>query len=274
MDKRLLQAIEKARSYGHSYGWERPIILAGHPKSGNTWLRLTYHNLIRATNEGRWFTLTYSALNKANPNVAFPASLAADGFVEPQGIDHRGFPLMFHSHDACNPAWREFGNVIYIWRHPLDALIGCWYAQQSFPVDVERPQPIDEFMLQYLPNWIEMHKSCQYADVVVRYEDLITDDVGELTRLFGLLGLGDKLRYLKRAVRMSRIGAIRRMEWWSGQYHGHRADPERRKKYGLSAWRADARFMRSGKTGQWETELKPETILEAFVLLNDARILI
>ena len=104
----FLDGVAAARAYcaAHDMG-NTPVILCGHPRSGNTLVRFIFHNWIRAANSDARQTLSYSELNRANPNAGFPDGLAAFGFIEPQGIDHRGFPLMLHGHASWSRRWRD-----------------------------------------------------------------------------------------------------------------------------------------------------------------------
>jgi hypothetical protein len=246
------------------------IILCGYPKSGNTLARFVYHNLIRVRNGGARETLTYTQLNAACPNGGFPDGLAA-GFRPPVGIDHRGFPLMLHGHQPWSAEWREIGKTLFIHRDPLDALIGCWYATVDFPVQAADREPIDPFVLRNLPRWIEMQvTSAGRADAVVRYDTIMRDATAALAQAFAALGIPRSAVELAQAVAMSRFDRIRAMEDRHGQRHGHRADPEHRRAAGLPPWRDDpaVRFTRSGASGQWRRELRPDTIAQARALLD------
>jgi hypothetical protein len=249
------------------------VILCGFPKSGNTWFRFVYHNLIRVVNGGAVETLTYRQLNAANPNGGFPDGLASQGFLAPEGIDHHGFPLLLHGHAPWQPWWRKIGPVIYIHRNPLDCLIGLWYASQVFPVDVAQPQPVEAFVLQHLPQWISHHRvNVAAADVVVRYENLRHDDLGAFGAALAAVGLCTAPADCAKAVTMSRFQAIRRMEDEHGERLGHRVDAQRRARHGLAAWKNEpsVRFTRSGEVGQWRGALSRVAVDSAVRLLEEA----
>jgi hypothetical protein len=248
--------------------------MAGYPKSGNTWIRLVYYNWINVVNGGASETLTYSQLNRANPNAHFPEGLAG-GFIEPRGIDHRGFPLLVHGHAEWDRQVSSLARTLYVYRNPLDSLIGLWYATQAFPVDVPHCQPIDAFVTQRLPDWVAHHTAnAATADVAIRYEELVGDDLGTFRIAFGALGLNVATETLDRAVAMSRFDRVRRMEDAAGEWHGHRADPQHRARFGLSPWKSGRhiRFARSGLIGQWRTELRRDTIVSAAQVLKAARL--
>lgn len=271
-DAKFAAAIAAMRAFaGENRSASDCIIVCGYPKSGNTLTRFVYHNLIRVTNGTATETLTYSELNAANPNHGFPQSLIDAGFKTPVGIDHRGFALLFHAHAAWSPEWREVGPTLFVYRDPLDALIGTWYATVDFPVEGDNREPIDAFVLRNLPRWIDMYtRSAGGADAVLRYEAVMQDDEGEFARAFTQLGIRFDPSALKRAVEMSRFDRIREMEDRHGQQHGHRANAEHNRRFGLPGWRDEAsvRFTRSGKSAQWRWELQPQTIDQARAILD------
>lgn len=246
------------------------IVLCGYPKSGNTLTRFVYHNLIAATNDGATETLSYTALNEANPNVSFPDRLAQDGFIAPKGIDHRGFPLLLHSHGTWTPRWREAGRALLVVRDPLDTLIGHWYTNVVFPVVPIARVEVDAFVLQSLPDWIRRHCiNAEHADVVLSYADLMDAPAATYGPAFAALGVRFESQLLERATAMSRIERIREMEDRLGQRHGHRSDAERNQRFGIASWRAeqDVRFTRSGEQGQWQALLAAGTIERAREML-------
>jgi hypothetical protein len=247
------------------------FILCGYPKSGNTLTRFVYHNLIRVTNGAATRTVTYTELNAVNPNRGFPDGFAAAGFKGPAGIDHRGFPLMLHSHQGWAPAWREVGPTLYVHRDPLDTLIGSWYATVAFPQGGIERQPIDDFVLHYLPAWIAQYAvTSANADVVLSYEQMMADDRTVFADAFSRLGVRFDEAALTRAVEMSRFERIREMEDRHGERHGHRADPEHNRRFGLTPWRDGVRFTRSGESGQWRKELRTDTVARARAMLEAA----
>src|SRR6185503_5082681 len=184
---------------------------------------------------------------------------------------HRGFPLMLHGHQPWSAEWREIGRTLFVHRDPLDALIGCWYATVDFPVQTVDREPIDAFVLRNLPRWIEMQvETADRADAVLRYETVMRDATAAFAAAFAALEIAHSAAELAQAVAMSRFDRISAMEDRHGQRHGHRADPEHRCAAGLPPWRDDpaVRFTRSGVSGQWRRELRPDTVAQARALLD------
>ena len=267
------EAVAEMRRYCERHGMPpRPFVLAGYPKCGNTLTRLVYHNLIAVANTGATETMTYTRLNHVNPNHSFPGKLALEGFREPAEFDHAGFPLMLHSHNSWEPFWDEIGDLLFIERHPLDSLIGYWYTLVRFPEQPRERIGLDDFVLRELPDWIERYRGNRArAKATLRYEDVMADPDRAFATAFRALGISFQADHLSRAVAMSAFDNVRAMEDSFAEHHGHATDPAFRVVYDNDAWKSDPRirFTRSGKTGQWRTELQATTLTRAAQLLRE-----
>jgi hypothetical protein len=251
----------------------RPFILVGYPKCGNTLTRLVYHNLIAVANAGATQTMTYTRLNHVNPNHSFPGKLALEGFREPGEFDHARFPLMLHSHDRWEPFWDEIGDLLFIERHPLDSLIGYWYTLVRFPEEPRERIAVDAFVLRELPDWIGRYRSNRpRAKAALRYEEIMSTPDRAFAAAFRELGISFDADHLRRAVAMSAFEKVREMEDTFAQHHGHATDQAFRVVYDNDAWQDDPqiRFTRSGKSGQWRTELQPTTVKCAAEILAES----
>jgi hypothetical protein len=245
---------------------ERPIILCGYPKSGNTMTRLVYHNLIGVTNAGLTETITYSRLNRIDPNPGFPTKFVTHGFDEPEAFDFSGFPLMMATHIPWQPFWDDIADSLYIYRHPLDSLISFWYNEVHFAKPPLEEIGLDEFVLKHLPDWIERHVLFSAnVRVRLRYEDLLADALSGYETALRALEVRLEPQKLAAAVAMTSFAAVQRMEERHQELHGHRASAAFRARYNLTRWRDgdDVRFARSGQAGQWKTELRLSTIAAA-----------
>jgi hypothetical protein len=217
--------------------------------------------------------MTYTRLNQVNPNHSFPSKLLLDGFCEPADFDHAGFPFMLHSHERWEPFWDNVANLLFIERHPLDSLIGHWYTQVRFP---ERPREqigVDEFVLRELPDWIDRYRiNRPRAKAYLSYEEIMSEPDRAFGDAFRALGISFNPDHLHQAIAMSTFDKVRQMEDATGQHHGHLADPTFQLMYDSRGWlsTAEVRFTRSGKTGQWATELTEQTIRRAAEILSEA----
>ena len=179
------------------------------------------------------------------------------------------------THQRREPFWDEFGDVLFIERHPLDSLFGHWHNSIAFPEEPAEDIDIDAFVLRELPDWIGLYRANKpHAKALLRYEAMVADAQRAFGTAFRALGVPFASEHLKRAVAMTSFNKVRAMEDAYGEHHGHAADPIRRKRVGDRAWRQapGVRFTRPGQIGQWHDALKPETIERAMTVLREAGI--
>ena len=133
------------------------ILLYGHPKSGNTWLRLLMFNykslLIDPLMEG---TITYDMLNRLQKNVVERGTTFAP---EP------GFPILYRSHKSYASPFDLFSFRIFIHRNPLDTLISSYYYYRDrdipfkdFPSERRKDLLDIDFYVRYnIDSWIDFY---------------------------------------------------------------------------------------------------------------------
>ena len=157
------------------------VMLVSFPKSGRTWLRL----MIGRTFEQHWMLDNFSLLD-----------LWALGDFDP------ALPriLVSHEHEPHKQkAWakRQYRNkkVILLVRDPRDIIVS-WYFQankRNLKYSGDLPTFLDpadgriDRIVRYFNGWAE-HRSVPRDFLLVRYEDLQADTVGELRRVFDFLG--------------------------------------------------------------------------------------
>jgi hypothetical protein len=241
-------------SYQKESGSGHALILCGYPKSGNTWLRLLYHNLINVTLNDACDTLTYSRLNEVQNNMFFPTEFASGKFTRPDGFSHGRFPIMFHSHVPWTPLWNAFGKVLFVYRNPLDTMVSMWYATVHFRKDQRGVISIDDFAKANIVPWMQSFTmNMRGADVTIAYEDMRRSPRDVFGDGFDRLGISFEPSALERAIDLSTFSSVRTMEEVHNERHGHQ-------KPGNWFEEDNIRFTRSGKTGQWKSALSSDTI--------------
>jgi len=258
-------AYEKYKAYVASNGLtEKAVILCGFPKSGNTWLRFIYQNLVMLTHDAKITeTLTYTKLNASQPNCDFPYALMRGEFCEPVSFDNSGFPMLFHSHGVPQPFWHEMGSVVFVYRNPLDTLLSTWYATVHFVPEARGTISMDDFVIQRLDEWCAIYLAgSKVADVNISYEEARANPETLIPNTFSRLEIDFDEALLRRAIEMSSLDSIRRMEDKYDQRHGHRVPNPKLGRPQPTPWvnEPDVRFCRSGESGQWRKGLKPETV--------------
>jgi sulfotransferase family protein len=256
---------------------ERALLLNGHPKSGNTWMRMLYCNLMNVESNNATETMTYSRMNEIQNNMDFPHMMYQGLFCKPIGFESGCFPLMFHSHRGWEPAWPGLCDVLFVYRNPLDSMVGTWYAKIVFDKQHHGSMTADEYAFQQIPVWLANFATAHpNADVVLRYEDILACPHILLPEAFRRLGVHFDADLFQRAVAMSTFESMREMEDQHGEFHGHQIYNDRlhNASFGRGApreWRegSGVRFTRSGKIGQWKRELKPSTVEAILKMLSD-----
>lgn len=253
------------------------IWLASYPKSGNTWMRSFLHNLLRDAHEAvpldrlDDFCLGEAFRSWAEPHASKPldelppAELArirllgqADmtkAFHDSVFVKTHNFLGLAHGYPLVN--MDVTAGAIYIVRNPLDVVLS---ARHHFNVDIDRMigimasprggSPMNEFLMpEVFSTWSEHVRSWTAQPspqlLVVRYEDLIDNPVGQFGIVTKFLGLAPTQERLERAVRLSSFSSLKQLE----EAHGFREKPAH----------AEA-FFRAGKTGQWRDVLTPEQV--------------
>ncbi len=252
------------------------IWLASYPKSGNTWMRVFLHNLLRNPKEPAGInsinqfclgeddaalynsfdprplsTLTSEEIMALRPKVhelltkTFPDSV----FVKTHNLlgEAEGAPLV---NMACT------AGAIYVVRNPMDAVIS--YAHH-FGVGIDDAieqlnypgagtPTTDLIARQYYGTW-SMHVASWTqvsfpARHVVRYEDMIENPLETFRGVAGFLGLDPPPDRLQRAVSHSSFEQLQSQE----------------NEKGFVERSQFSRFFRSGRAGQWRAELSEDQI--------------
>lgn len=218
------------------------VWIVSYPKSGNTWTRFLIANLISGGEPVDW-----SNIERWVPDIY-------------RGRDSRfrsmSRPRYFKSHDAYRPNYRR---VVFIVRDPRDVAVSYYHFVKKTKQLAMDASPA-EFMAMFLSgqidpygNWGENVGSWLGARrdtpdfMVVRYEDLLEDTEGQLSRIAGMLKLPVEDDRIRRAVENSRADRMRELE-----------QTQRDKHQDLKSGRQEIPFVRSAKAGQWRTELQPE----------------
>jgi hypothetical protein len=250
------------------------ILVASFMKSGNTWMRAL---LLGLDDRGEAFQLNDlrnigSAASRrlfdqmagldsrhltlteiANARPAMARMLAA----------RAGSAIRLKVHDAYMPAFGAaappfppdtVGAVLHLVRDPRDVAVSlaahCGWSLEmtvermsdpSFAIGAQWPHPTQ--VAQRLSDWSEHARSwleAPFPVLTLRYEDMLTDTLGALTKAAWHIGLEASPDRLAEAVAMARFDRLQKQE----DQAGFRERPE-----GMQ------RFFRRGVAGAWRDEL-------------------
>ena len=183
------------------------IVLVSYPKSGNTWSRFLVANLMYPNVD-----VSFANINRL---VADPA-LASKRFLKSLPR-----PRLLKSHEPFDV---RYPKVIYIVRDPRDVVVSEYYFEIK-KKRLDHDVPLAEFVERFIAgktgtygSWGENVASWVAAKhgnpsfLLIRYEDLLRETSGELSRLAAFVGLDASLERLNAAVRRSSAHHMRKLE--------------------------------------------------------------
>lgn len=269
--KRWLAAleVEKARRTG--------LLIIGHPKSGNTWLRVMlsrlygYRHGLPAN-----LVVTSDELHRRNP--AIPRITATNGWYSYEGAVGALLAV------GAPPDPVRDKPIVFLPRNPLDIAVS-WYlqvtrrqSQAKFElINAELDQPIDRrridrwtfvrssaigiaSLCDFLNIWQERVAALPNA-ITVRYEDLRADPAAQLRRIGRLMGERFSEDEIAEAVRFGAFDHLRQLEQagffrQKGLRPGVKGDPQSAK-------------VRRAKVGGWREDFEPAQAEELERLVRD-----
>ncbi len=251
------------------------IWLASYPKSGNTWMRVFLTNyLVNADKPVALSDVHRFGLGDSIPkmyrmvaggdvdihNIPLTMSLrdrvlrgvvnnnADVNFIKThnQRSEFMGVPLVPDTYTR---------SAIYIMRNPLDCVLS--YAKH-FNISLEMATealcrsdtvtaPEESSIAQFLGSWSDHVRSwtgfAGYPITVIKYENLLAEPEAEFSKALKMIGVPIEDERLKKAIRFSSFKELSKQE----DKQGFKEKPANSEK-----------FFRSGKSGNWKTELPEE----------------
>jgi Sulfotransferase domain len=260
---------------------QRAVWLASYPKSGNTWVRVLLHNLMRelrgqseapqdinALHEMTareslkgWFTRRLGKpVGEASPKEIAEARIA----VQADMVAGASGPVFIKTHNAIANV-EGFPTInfdvtlaaVYMVRNPLDVAVS--YAHYSgLPADsiiryMADPAgnifPSERRVYELLGSWsfhVASWMSVPHRPILLlRYEDMLAAPERSFGRLASFLRLKPSAGQMQRAIKSSSFEEMARQE----ALNGFNERPETAQK-----------FFRSGTAGQWQKALSPDQI--------------
>jgi len=230
---------------------DEKILMYGYPKSGNTWLRFLLYNYCNLLlNNEEVETISYNRLNILQNNIMDRGTTF---------LPENGFPLFYRTHRINKRTYNLFDKKIFIHRNPLDTLISSYYFFKDREVPFyddpknlrDKLHNVDFYITYKIDEWIHFfNTSVKCADIVMNYSNIKLDAEKELTELINFLEWNLDTKLIKKSVRFSSFNEVKKMGREKMQKYGN----------GPKDGRFKGEFTRSGKEGQFYTELKKETI--------------
>lgn len=220
--------------------------LVSYPKSGNTWVRFLLANLI------------YSDENVGFANIN--RLLPAPGVLSKRFLRKLPRPRILKSHEPFDVRFRK---VIYLVRDPRDVAVSEYHfdlKKRYIDPDVTLEQFVKRFIAgetssygswwEHAASWIAARHG-NPAFLLVRYEDLLSDPIGETAKIAEFLGIQAGPERLQKAVERSSADRMRKLEkqqadQWTGTKNTRQEIP----------------FVRAAKSGGWKGALPSHSVEE------------
>ena len=214
--------------------------VVSYPKSGNTWVRMLISNLLSPEKPADLW-----AINRLVPEIEAVTKRQLVTMLRPRVIK---------SHFVFDP---RYPRTIYIVRDPRDVVISDYHYQRKTRT-IDDQYPMKEFVSRFLAgktspevgSWGEHAASWLTARngdsrfLLVHYEALLSDTVGELVRMAEFLGVPANTQRLREVALLSSADRMRSLEKTQSKASSL-----------MRGSRKDIPFIRAAKSGSWRSDL-------------------
>ncbi len=219
--------------------------LTSYPRSGNTWTRFLVGNFLNPNEP-----VTFLNVERLVPDMY----KTADWFLR-----RLPRPRILKSHECFDARYRR---VIYIVRDPRDVAISNYHWEMKLR-SIPEGCPIEEFV----PRWMDgtyWRRIGSWADhvnswmatrqghesfLLMRYEDLQSNQQGELARVAQFMGFNPDPKRIDQAIERSSASNMRKMEETQGK-----------KWVATFHTRSDKPFVGKASSGGWRAVLPEKTV--------------
>jgi hypothetical protein len=262
--RRLLGNLELARAR------DAQLIIIGHPKSGNTWLRTMLSRLYQVRlGMPSDFTVKSDELALAHPDA--PRLLATNGYYSYEGVIGDALAV-----DASRSDLRD-KRIVLLARNPCDIAVS-WYNQFTKRQSEAKQELINAFvehpidrktiglwdfvrhsdigllcLIDFLNDWEARVAKLDHA-IIVRYEDIRANPLQELRRITALLEDDFTDKQLEEMIDWTSFDNMQKLEAEGHFRHGGVQL--------IDAADENTRKVRRGQVGGYKNDFEPEQVAE------------
>lgn len=220
------------------------VILASFPKSGNTWFRFIWLNIVSLLElDGREidFHIINGSLNAEYDSHSYGS------------IKYDSLPRIVKTHMTCKDRFLANSNI-YLMRNPGDVMISFFEYQQAQKENkncfddispfIRSPQFGIEYWCKHVSGWYGK------ADFIIKYEGLKKDPFNKIVKILDRLNLYKEIddSIIKEAIKRSSFEEMRKIEEKKGR-------PNMAKNFDEGF-----KFTRKGRLGEWKKRLNHSDI--------------
>ncbi|MGB3694991.1 MAG: sulfotransferase domain-containing protein [Spirulinaceae cyanobacterium] len=224
------------------------VFIVSYPKSGNTWARFLFANLIKPD--------SVPLINFHNVHDYCP-----DDSNLSEEVKALASPRLIKSHQSFNPS---FPKVIYIVRDGRDVYISYFhYLKQSLPPNcslqdflADNTSPFGSWS-DHIKSWLDARNRNEDNFLLVRYEDLLEDPFSTFKKMAEFAGFEVGSQQIASAVGNSSFVHMQNIERKYGRKYSNDS--------------ADS-FVRKGQSGEWR-ECFGQAEWEVFLEKEDKKLL-
>jgi hypothetical protein len=221
------------------------ILLASYPKSGNTWVRFIWANMVSLIERGGETVTFHTVTNE----------LGAEYDQNAYGnIEFDCLPRLVKTHHEYSASKFGQNRSIYIIRHPGDVLLSYYkYKVARKGSGISQEDSLSAFIRSEqfgMPAWTaHVNGWLSQADVIIRYEDLKAGAAEVISSALSDLGLANTVEesVVVEAARRSEFDRMKEIEEEKG-----RPNQEN--------FKEGFKFVRKGERGVWKDEYKRKDI--------------
>ena len=213
--------------------------IVSYPRSGNTWMRFLIGNLLSDE------PVTFANVGHRIPNIYQSTAYALRSIPRPRFLK---------SHEYFDP---RYPKVIYIVRDPRDVAVSYYHYFRKIR-QLDDNDPIERFVEDFVAgkvfaigswaenvgSWIGAKAEAPDQFLLLRYEGLIADTVGELKKSAKFLNLNVSGARINEAVELSTAEQMQAIEQKTTKQWMY-----------TKKSRTDIPFVRKARSGTWKKEL-------------------
>lgn len=214
------------------------VIVAGYPKSGNTWTQFMLSGVIYGFDP---LLVPDQVVQQLIPDIHYQ-----------RYYKRTHSPMFFKSHHWPRPEYRR---VVHLLRDGRDVMVSFYHAKKALGqaytmAELVQGKGIIGLWHEHTEAWLE---NPYHAEMMtVRYEDLKQDAVTEMQRICDFAGITRPAESIERVVKHASFDKM------------HRREAEEGKLLSYPLWPEGVHAVRRGKVGSYRDEM-PAEILELFL---------